>query len=248
MSGYAAEEMIGRQTPAMLHLEAEIDARGEELTRVLGRPIAGMDVFLEPARLGDETEHEWTCVRKDGSRLIVSLVVTAMRDSNGKIIGFMGIVRDITEPKRIEAALRESETRFRRIMSNLLDFVAQVTTEGIYEYVAPSSLALLGYAPDQLVGTSIFSIVHPDDFDEAVARFTAVIQHGDSVRGEFRCRHADGRYIWFEIVGNPLLDEQGQVCGVIINSRDIVTASAMRRSCGPARRRCGSSATPRSMR
>ena len=174
----------------------------------------------QPA-VGDETEHEWTYVRKDGSHLIGSLVVTAMRDSNGKIVGFMGIVRDITDRKRVEAALRESETRFRRIMSNLQDFVAQVTTEGIYEYVAPSSLALLGYRPDELLGKSIFSLVHPDDFDEAVTRFGAVIQHGVPVRGEFRCRHADGRYLWFERVGSPLLDEQDQVCGVIINSRDI---------------------------
>ena len=221
MSGYAAEEMIGRQTPVVIHLEAEINARGEELTRELGRPIVGMDVFSEPARRGDETEREWTYVRKDGSHLIGSLVVTAMRESNGKIVGVMGIVRDITDRKRVEAALRESETRFRRIMSNLQDFVAQVTTEGIYEYVAPSSLALLGYRPDELLGKSIFSLVHPDDFDEAVTRFAAVIQHGVPVRGELRFRHADGRYLWFERVVSPLLDEQDQVCGVIINSRDI---------------------------
>src|SRR5208283_1371987 len=179
------------------------------------------DVFFEPARLCDETEHEWICVRKDGSKLIASLVFTAMCDPNGKIVGFMGILRDVTEPKRIEAALRESETRFRRITTNVLDFVAQVTLEGTYEYVAPSSLALLGYSPDQLVGKSAFSIVHPDDFDELVTKFTKEIQHGVPVRGEFRFRHADGRYLWFERVGNPLLDEQGQVCGIIINSRDI---------------------------
>ena len=221
MSGYAAEEMIGRQTPVVMHLEAEINARGEELTRVLGRPIIGMDVFLEAARLGNIAEHEWTYVRKDGSHLIASLVVTVMRDPNAKIIGFMGILRDVTEPKRIEAALRESETRFRRIMSNLQDFVAQVTTEGIYEYVAPSSLALLGYSPDELQGKSIFFHVHPDDVDEAATRFGAVIQHGVPVRGEFRFRHADGRYLWFERVVSPLLDEQDQVCGVIINSWEI---------------------------
>src|SRR5208337_217336 len=173
--GYAAEEMIGRQTPVVIHLEAEINARGEELTRELGRPIVGMDVFNEPALRGDETEREWTFVRKDGSHLIGSLVVTAMRDSNGKIVGFIGILRAVTEPKRIEAALRESETRFRRIMSNLQDFVAQVTTEGTYEYVAPSSLALLGYRPDELLGKSISSLVHPDDFDKSVTRFGTVI-------------------------------------------------------------------------
>ena len=47
------------------------------------------------------------------------------------------------------------------------------------------------------------------------------MQHGIPVRGEFRFRHADGQYIWFEWVANPLLDEQDQVCGGIINSRDI---------------------------
>ena len=71
------------------------------------------------------------------------------------------------------------------------------------------------------MGTSIFSIVHLDDIEEAVGKFTAVTRHGESARGEFRCRHADGRYIWFEIVGNPLRDEHGQVCGILINSRDI---------------------------
>ena len=172
MFGYAAEEMIGRQTPAILHLEAELSARAEELTQQVGRPIVGMDVFLEPARQGDVAEREWTVVRKDGSHLIASLVVTPMCALDGKVVGLMGILRDITEPKRIEASLRESETRFRRIMTNLLDFVAQVTTEGIYEYVAPSSLALLGYAPDQMLGTSIFSIVHPDDINDGVIQFT----------------------------------------------------------------------------
>ncbi len=152
MLGYAAEEMIGRQTPVVIHLEAEINARGEELTRELGRPIVGMDVFNEPALRGDETEREWTFVRKDGSHLIGSLVVTALRDSNGKIVGDLGIVRDITERKRVEAALRESETRFRRIMTNVLDFVAQVSTEGTYEYVAPSSLALLGVLSRPIAG------------------------------------------------------------------------------------------------
>ena len=221
MFGYAAEEMIGRWTPAILCVEAEISSRGEELTRALGRPIVGLDVFLEPARLGLEAEQECTCVRKDGSRLITSLVITAMRDPNKEIIGFIGIVRDITGPRRIEAALRESETRFRRIMTNVLDLVAQASTDGIYEYVAPSSQALLGYRPDELLGKSIFSYVHPDDSDEAMTRFAAVIQHAVPVRGEMRFRHADGRYRWFERVGSPLLDEQDHVCGVILSSRDI---------------------------
>ncbi len=199
--GYAAEEMIGRQTPLILCIEAELAARAEELTRTLGRSISGIDVFLEPARLGDVSEREVTCVRKDGSHMTAGLVVTAMRGPSGTIIGFMGIVSDITEPKRIESALRESERRFRRIMTNVLDFVAQVTTECTYEYVAPSSLALLGYPSEELRGKSVFSILHPDDIDEAVTTFSSVIRSGDTMCGEFRCRHADGRYLWFRSAG-----------------------------------------------
>ena len=188
---------------------------------MLGRPVTGIDVFFQSARLGSEEEHERTGVRKDGTSFNVSAVITTIRDPNDQVVGCMGIVRDITESKRIEAALRESETRFRRIMANVQDFVAQVSAEGIYEYVAPSSLALLGYTPDQLKGKSIFSTVHPDDRDQATASFGTVMQHGAPVRTELRMRRADGRYNWFERVANPLLDEQGKVCGVLINSRDV---------------------------
>ena len=121
----------------------------------------------------------------------------------------------------MEETLRESETRFRRIMTNVLDFVAQVSTEGTYEYVAPSSLALLGYSPDHLQGESIFSLVHPDDIDEGGTKFSTMMQHGVPVPREFRCRHVDGRYIWFEVMINPLMNEQGQVCGGVINGRDV---------------------------
>ena len=79
----------------------------------------------------------------------------------------------------------------------------------------------MGYTPEQLEGTSIFCLVHPDDLVEGVTKLTSVVQHGAAMRGEFRCRRDDGRYTWFEVVGNPLLNDQGEVCGVIINSRDI---------------------------
>ena len=151
----------------------------------------------------------------------VSLVLTSIRDPNDQITGIMGIARDVTEPKRIEAAFRASETRFRRIMANSLDFVAQFTMEGNYEYVAPSSLVLLGYLPDELQGKPILSIVHPDNLADGATKLSSVLQHGVPVRGEFRCRHADGRYLWFEVVANPLLDEQGKVCGGLINGRDV---------------------------
>ena len=105
MLGYTAEEMVGKQTTARLHLEAEIVARGLELTEQLGRSIEGFEVFVDFARRGNPEEREWTYVRKDGGRLTVTLVVTALRDSEGQLTGFLGVSKDVTTRKQAEEDL-----------------------------------------------------------------------------------------------------------------------------------------------
>ncbi|MBA4138618.1 MAG: hypothetical protein C0518_15035, partial [Opitutus sp.] len=115
MSGYRAIELLHQKTPAVLHVPEEIVARAAELSRELGRPVApGFEVFAAPANLDQSTEVEFSLVRKDGSRLPAMVLVTAMRDRAGAIIGYMGVARDITELKKSqdELARRESELRF----------------------------------------------------------------------------------------------------------------------------------------
>jgi PAS domain S-box-containing protein len=111
MLGYSAEEMVGRQTPAIIHLESEVVARGKELTAEFGRPIEGFDVFVEYARQGRYEERDWTYVHKDGTHLTVSLAVTALRDSEGNVTGFLGIARDVTERNRLQ---QQIQTAFER--------------------------------------------------------------------------------------------------------------------------------------
>jgi PAS domain S-box-containing protein len=126
MLGYARSEMVGRQTAAIIHLPEELAAQAEALTRALGRPIAvGFDVFV--AQTGDGTavdEREWTYLRKDGSRLPVALSVTALRAGSGKISGYLGIARDITERKRSEVALEASARKLERSNRDLQDFAS----------------------------------------------------------------------------------------------------------------------------
>jgi PAS domain S-box-containing protein len=102
MLGYAAAEMIGTRTPAIIHVESEVVDHGKHLTEEFGVPITGFDVFVERARRGGYEEREWTYVRKDGTHLTVNLVVTALHDRHGTITGFLGIATDITERKAIE--------------------------------------------------------------------------------------------------------------------------------------------------
>jgi len=100
--GYSAEEMIGKQSPLVLHLESELAERSRELSAEFGYPVEGFRIFsIKPELEGPETR-EWTFVRKDGSTLLVSLVATAIRSDKGEIIGYLGIARDITKSRQAE--------------------------------------------------------------------------------------------------------------------------------------------------
>lgn len=98
--GYTADEIIGKHSPALFHLPAEVVARGSELSEILGYPVAGFRTFVEiPEQQGAE-QREWTYVRKNGALVSVSLVVTPMRAGDGAITGYLGIAHDISERKR----------------------------------------------------------------------------------------------------------------------------------------------------
>jgi PAS domain S-box-containing protein len=104
--GYRADEMVGKHSPSILHVESEVVARGKKLSEELGRKIEGFDIFVESARLGRPEEQEWTYVRKDGTKLQMSLIVTSSYDAKGNIVGFLGIATDITARRQSEETLR----------------------------------------------------------------------------------------------------------------------------------------------
>ncbi|MCE3224574.1 MAG: putative Histidine kinase [Nitrospira sp.] len=112
--GYAAEEMIGNHSPTMLHLATEVDQRGQELSARYGRPIQGFDVLVENVRQGGYDEREWTYVRKDGTQLIVLLTITALRNQEDAITGYLALGKDITQRKETEAALLKAARELER--------------------------------------------------------------------------------------------------------------------------------------
>jgi two-component system, sensor histidine kinase and response regulator len=125
MLGYRAEELIDQATPMRIHDPAEIAVRAAEL----GIP-PGFEVFVGEARRGQAETREWTYVRKDGSRLTVWLTVTAMRDDEEQLLGFIGIASDISERKGAEAALRKSEAFSREILSAMPAEIAVIDHDG----------------------------------------------------------------------------------------------------------------------
>ncbi|EXJ10037.1 ATP-binding protein [Nitrincola nitratireducens] len=102
MLGYKAVDLVGKETPACLHLMDEVEQRSAELSTELGYPIKGFRVFVEKAEQTGAEKREWTYVHKNQRRFPVSLVVTPMRNDAGEITGYLGIAEDITEPKRLD--------------------------------------------------------------------------------------------------------------------------------------------------
>ncbi len=151
------------------------------------------------------------------SVLITAAMIPATKKS---VLSFL----DITERKHAEAALRESEEQFRWIADNMLDMVCQTDARGIIQYASPSNESVVGYKPEDLLGKPVFNFMHPDDLKKAITafqRFQTAINASLGGKFEFRFKHADGHYLWVEIVGKPFFDDMGMVAGAIFGGRDI---------------------------
>jgi len=161
---------------------------------------------------------KWESVESDGRTY--QFYIYPFSDIDGSpLLLVMGI--DITDRKRAEKALQESESRLRRITDNMLDMISQSNTEGIIQYVSPSHQSVLGYEPKDLLGRSVFDFLHPDDIDKVITAFQTAISTSSSGKVEYRYRHADGQYLWLESISNLLFDDNGLIIGSIFGTRNI---------------------------
>jgi|GEM_PF-1576018 len=106
--------------------------------------------------------------------------------------------REAAERKSAESALRDSESRYRFMAENMADMIVRKTLEGKFLYVSPSSRALLGYEPEEMVGRSIYDFVHPDDLGEVREAHEQILEGCLSRIVTHRALHKSGRVIWLE--------------------------------------------------
>lgn len=130
-----------------------------------------------------------------------------------KIVG--EIFAHALEHRRTEQTLFQREKQLREITDAMLDIVVQTNPDGIIEFASPSCWTLLGYQPEGLIRTSIYSNVHADDL--AIMRQTI---QTDGI-AEYRFLHGNGEYIWLEALSNLLFDEVGKIEGIVFAIRDI---------------------------
>jgi len=145
--------------------------------------------------------------------------ITPGNHDSSDIITIVG--RDVTERRNAENALRTNEALYRLIANNSSDVIYQRDRDGTLTFVSPSSEEVLGYRPEELVGTKLQRLIHAEDREGLWHRINPAIELGQRATMTARLRHKDGHYCWIEVTARPTHEPDGPIIGVTGSLRDI---------------------------
>jgi PAS domain S-box-containing protein len=221
--GYRAEDMVGRQTPALIHDPQEIARHARSLSAELETPIEpGFEAFVAKARRGEIEEREWSYLRQDGTRIPVLLSVTALRDEAGNITGFLGIGSDITERKQAEQELKDSENKYRSVVESIKEAIFQTDIEGNWIFLNPAWTEITGFSLEESLGTRFLDYIHPDDRQLNQQRFEPLLRRQkEYCRHEIRYLTKNGGFRWIEVFARLTLDDNGTILGTSGTLNDV---------------------------
>ncbi|MBL8515194.1 MAG: PAS domain S-box protein, partial [Betaproteobacteria bacterium] len=159
----------------------------------------------------------------DGTYRWIEVSGEPVRDVNGRLTGYRGVVRDIHDAKIAQLQLSESEARFRLISENMHEHVALHDPSGRVLYSSPSTRTLLGYSDTRSVGVDPYALLHSDDRDPVRGRIRAFMASGATgpLRLEYRFRHRAGHYLWLETFIVPVRNASGGLIHFQSSSRDV---------------------------
>ncbi|HUF54523.1 MAG TPA: EAL domain-containing protein [Dehalococcoidia bacterium] len=134
----------------------------------------------------------------------------------------LAIVRDVSDTRAAEVALRQREEYFRQLIENAQDAIVVVATNGTVKYASPALGRMLGFDQNELVGVDALQLVEPEDREKLVEVFAAQFQGGDERSGtaEFHARHKDGSIRIIEATARPLTPHAAET-EIVINGRDV---------------------------
>jgi PAS domain S-box-containing protein len=227
MLGYLAAEVVNTITPADISDPQEVIARAGALSLELGTSITpGFEALVFKASRGIEDIYELTYIRKDGSRFPAVVSVTALRDAEDAVIGYLLIGTDNTARKQVEAAqaqldqrLRDQQFYNRSLIESNIDALMMTDPQGIISDVNQQMVALTGRTRDELIGSpSKKFFTDPEQADAAIRR---VLTEGKVSDYELTVRALDGQETVVSYNAATFRDRDRNLQGVFAAARDV---------------------------
>src|ERR1700690_3160975 len=227
MLGYTATEVMNRITPADISDPQEVITRATALSAELGTPIApGFEALVFKASRGIEDIYELTYFRKDGSRFPAVVSVTALRDAQNTIIGYLLIGTDNTARKQVEAEqqkldqrLRDQQFYTRSLIESNIDALMTTDPSGIISDVNKQMEALTGCTRDELIGAPFKNYF--TDPERAEAAIKLVLSEKKVTDYELTARARDGKKTEVSYNAPPFYDRDRTLQGVLAVARDV---------------------------
>ncbi len=227
MLGYAAVDVVNKITPADISDPQELIARAKTLSTELATPITpGFEALVFKASRGIEDIYELTYIRKDGSRFPAVVSVTALRDGQDSIIGYLLIGTDNTARKQVEAEQRKLDQRLRdqqfytrSLIESNIDALMTTDPAGIITDVNKQMEALTGSTRDELIGAPFKSYF--TDPDHAEAGIKRVLRENKVTNYELTARNRDGKQTVVSYNATTFYDRDRNLQGVFAAARDI---------------------------
>jgi PAS domain S-box-containing protein len=195
--------------------------------QVLGLPAAKM-LGRTPLELGfgpseacpAEATGDAQVIDASGRRRLIAWSSRVLFEPDGSVRCVVATGTDVTEARANEQRLREGERRFRELAENVNDLVAELTRDGVFTYVNPQFEAVLGFAPEQYLGRSLYHHVHEADHDEVHTALAELASPGVSRQTTLRLQRRGGGFILLEAVARTFSAPDGQLRHAVI-ARDI---------------------------
>jgi len=227
MLGYKAAEVMNKITPADISDPQEVIARAKSLSVELGTPITpGFEALVFKASRGIEDIYELTYIRKDGSRFPAVVSVTALRDAQGAIIGYLLIGTDNTARKQIEAEqkqlsqrLRDHQFYTRSLFESNIDAIMTTDPSSIITDVNKQMEVLTGCTRDELIGAPFKNYF--TDPERAEASIKLVLSQKKITDYELTARARDGKETVVSFNATTFYDRDRKLQGVFAAARDV---------------------------